>query len=92
MLIDFVVSETFCIFAVNLKIRIISCPICGRNNCCKSFHSSEEQNAYDEILDSVLPSIINSLKRNVDRLQGHYHGDNYYIRLEDVIKEIDDIS
>ena len=25
----------------------MSCEICGRNNCCRSFHSFEEQEEYD---------------------------------------------
>lgn len=69
----------------------MSCPICGRNNCCKSFHSIEEQKVYEEVVDSVLPNILRGLKNSIDKIEGHYHGENYYIRLEDVLGAIDDI-
>ena len=30
----------------------MSCDICGRGNCCVSFHSLEEQNRYEKVIEA----------------------------------------
>jgi len=30
----------------------MSCDICGRSNCCASFHSSEEQDRYAKVIEA----------------------------------------
>ena len=31
----------------------MGCEICGRNNCCKSFNSLEEQQNFDNVADTI---------------------------------------
>ena len=31
----------------------MGCEICGRGNCCRSFHSLEEQSQFDDIADGI---------------------------------------
>ena len=68
----------------------MACEICGRSNCTKSFHSLESQKDFDEIADKVKARATRILSRNIDNLKGHYHGDNYYIKIDDVLKVIND--
>ena len=68
----------------------MSCEICGRNNCVTSFHSIEEQQSFDEVADKVKDRAKAYINSKVERLDGHYHGDNYYIKLDDVVKAIND--
>ena len=70
----------------------MSCEICGRNSCTASFHSIEEQQNFDEIADNIKDRAKKSISNMVNRLHGHYHGNIYYIKLEDVLKAIDDYS
>jgi hypothetical protein len=66
------------------------CEICGRSGCIKSFHSIEEQEIFDNIKDKVINDMKNKLiKLMSSELLGHCHGDNYYVRLDKVIKLID---
>lgn len=69
----------------------MACEICGRNSCCKSFHSIEEQDAFDDIAEKALSNIQKELKNKLSRLIGHYHGNNYYVKLDDISSIIDDI-
>jgi len=68
----------------------MSCEICGKSNCTKSFHSIEEQTTFDDIADSVKDKMKECLIHRIERLDGHYHGDNFYLKLENVIKTIED--
>ena len=68
----------------------MACEICGRNSCTASFHSIEEQQNFDEVADRVKDRTKEHIKNKIDRLYGHYHGDNYYIKLDDVINIIND--
>ena len=67
----------------------MSCEICGRHSCCKSYHSLEEQSNFDNIADNVKSRAIRVISNKISRIDGHYHGNNYYIKLEDVIKIIE---
>jgi hypothetical protein len=68
----------------------MSCEICGRNNCCASFHSIEEQQAFDNIADKIKDRAKIIISKRIRNAEGHYHGDNYYLKLDDVLKIIDD--
>ena len=68
----------------------MACEICGRNNCTASFHSFEEQHKFDEIADTIKDRAKAVISDRINKLNGHYHGDNYYVKLDDVLKIIDD--
>ena len=68
----------------------MSCEICGRSSCMRSFHSLEVQDEFDNIADKIKDRAIRVMSNNINKLSGHYHGDNYYIKLDDVIKIIND--
>ena len=68
----------------------MSCEICGRSNCTRSFHSLESQEQFDEMADSIKERATGVISRNIEGLKGHYHGNNYYIKLEDVLRVIND--
>jgi len=68
----------------------MSCEICGRNSCTKSFHSVEAQQDFDGLADSIKDRAKEIIAYRIDRLQGHYHGDNYYIKLDDIMRTIND--
>jgi len=70
----------------------MGCEICGRNNCVASFHSLEEQQSFDSVADKIKDRVKRCIAKEIGRLNGHYHGDNYYVRLDEVIKKIDDYS
>ena len=70
----------------------MSCEICGRGACSKSFHSLEEQGDFDKIADEVKERMRTLLIRRIKNLASYsIEGDdgNDYIRLSDVIDEID---
>ena len=75
--------------AAVINLKIMACEICGRNSCTASFHSIEEQQNFDEIADKIKDRAKAYITNKVERLDGHYHGDNYYIKLDDVINAID---
>lgn len=56
----------------------------------RSFHSLESQEEFDNIADNIKDRMSRNIIRNTDRLVGHYHGDNYYVKLDEVIKIIQD--
>jgi len=68
----------------------MACEICGRSACTASFHSSEEQRNFDAIADKVKDRARAIIARKMDKLNGHYHGNNYYVRLDEVLKQIED--
>ena len=68
------------------------CEICGRNSCTASFHSIEEQKNFDEVADAIKDRAKSIIAKNIHRLNGHYHGENYYVKIEDVLEIIDNYS
>jgi len=62
---------------------------------CMTKNMTPEQIA-EQLNEHVQHEVKDSAKAyitsKVDRLNGHYHGDNYYIKLNDVLKAIDDYS
>jgi len=70
----------------------MGCEICGRNSCCASFHSIEEQNSFDAVADGIKDRAIRVISKEIDKLKGHHHGDNYYVKLEDVLRIISEYN
>ena len=70
----------------------MGCEICGRNSCTASFHSLEEQQNFDQVADKIKDRLKLCIIKEIERIKGHYHGCNYYVRLDEVIKKIDDYS
>ena len=67
------------------------CEICGRNNCCKSFHSFEEQKSFDDVADIVKDRCREIIKRKVERVNSFYNDDyNLVAKMDDIIQAIDD--
>lgn len=81
----------------------MSCEICGSSNCTRSFHSLEEQQNFDDQADSIKERAKEILASRVDRLDyiclkadEDDENDNteeiVYVKLDDVIKTIEDYS
>jgi len=69
----------------------MSCEICGRNNCTRSFHSFEEQNEFDKNSDRVKERMREHLKYRIDRIKDVREIENMdYIPFNEVIRIIDD--
>ena len=67
----------------------MSCEICGRNSCTKSFHSIAEQNQLDNFADEIKERAKNIIKTQVNRIDGYFDNDEYFIRLDDVLRIIE---
>ena len=68
----------------------MACEICGSDTCIAPYHSDEEQRNFYEIANRIKGSAKAHITSKIDRLKGHYHGDNYYVKLDDVLNIIDD--
>lgn len=69
----------------------MSCEICGRSSCCKSFHSIDEQNQFDTIADEVKDRARQIISNAVNSVNGEYNeNDIYMIDLDDALKAIED--
>lgn len=68
----------------------MSCEICGRNNCVKSFHSLEEQEKFDNIADRIKERFKQYISNRLNRLDGMEIDRKFYIKLDDALEEIDD--
>lgn len=81
------------LFLTNKKNNNMGCEICGRNNCCKSFHSLEEQQNFDNVADTIKDRCREIIKRKVERVNSFYDNhDNVVVILEEVIQVIDDVD
>ncbi len=71
----------------------MSCKICGRNNCCASFHSIEELREYDEIAEPIKNRILNNANYAFQRLSTYTveNDDDIYVKYSDVEDLINDI-
>ena len=71
----------------------MSCEICGRGGCTKSFHSFDEQSEYDEVADKVKDRVIKAISDGINRLSGDWIEmdgvEKYFVDLDDVNKVID---
>ncbi len=68
----------------------MSCEICGRGSCTRSFHSLEAQEEFDNTADQIKERARDFIKDKVERLKGDHIEDEYYVKLEDVLNVIDD--
>ena len=69
----------------------MSCEICNRNNCTRSFHSIEEQSDFDKNADAVKDRMKDVLKRQIERLTDYASSDEkmHLVDLKEVIDVID---
>jgi hypothetical protein len=70
----------------------MSCEICGRSNCVKSFHSLEEQDGFDEIADKVKERAKRVISNKINKLNGHEFDQEFYVKLNDVIDMIEEFD
>lgn len=71
----------------------MGCEICGRGSCTRSFHSIEEQSAFDSIADNVKEKCRRIIKDAVNNTRGYYDGnDDYVIPLELALENIDKVE
>lgn len=70
----------------------MSCEICKRNSCTRSFHSIEEQNIFDETADVVKDRMKDVLKNRIERLKDYANTDDdrFLIDMNEVLSVIDD--
>lgn len=71
----------------------MGCEICGRGNCCKSFHSLEEQQTYDDIADDIKKYQSNAILEVIQDLDSYWGSDELvddevYVKLSDIEKAI----
>lgn len=73
----------------------MACEICGSSNCCRSFHSLEEQRKFDEIIDPYKDNLEGEFNSEIRRLDSYYKEDiedeELYVRLSDVESMISSI-
>lgn len=67
----------------------MACEICGRNSCTRSFHSLEEQEAFDNIADAVKERCRRIIHAEVRLIDGeHGKDDAYMVDLNKVLEVI----
>jgi hypothetical protein len=70
----------------------MSCEICGKNACTRSFHSLEDQSDFDEKVDLVKEGIKNNLLSGLKGLSDYWDGDDIHcVSFSDVETLIEDV-
>lgn len=73
----------------------MACEICGSSNCCRSFHSLEEQQKFDEIIEPFKDHLEVELNSEIRRLDRYYKEDiedeELYVRLSDVERMVSSV-
>lgn len=70
----------------------MSCKICGRNNCTTTFHTCEEQTAFDISEEITISRVKNQLIKGIQRLKDCVEQDGkQYINYDDVEKIISEL-
>ena len=69
----------------------MNCQICGRNSCCKSFHSLEEQESFDNVSDNIKIKIYDDLIYHIDRCESIEQEDKLYISYDEMREVIENI-
>lgn len=70
----------------------MSCEICGKNNCTKSFHSIEEQDNYDNAVDGIKDRILDRVISKVNEIIGRRdEDDEYVVSIEKVFEAIESL-
>lgn len=71
----------------------MSCEICGRSSCSRSFHTFEEQREYDDNIgdriEDAKDEMKASLMKKMDRLDYIEYESKYWVCLDDVNDTID---
>lgn len=63
----------------------MSCEICGRGNCTRSFHSLNEQNEFDKVADNIKDRMRNLILHDISRIKDiHEIEGKDYIPLDEV--------
>jgi hypothetical protein len=70
----------------------MSCEICGRGNCTRSFHSLESQREFDSVADGIKNRMKESIIYRLNRLKAiiNPENDSDYINLDEAIEIIED--
>jgi len=69
----------------------MSCEICGKNNCTRSFHSFEAQNEFDKVADNIKDRMRDILLYKVSRIKDEREIEGKtYIPLDEVNDIIND--
>lgn len=69
----------------------MSCEICGRSACTKSFHSSTEIAEFDNVADKIKEIMRETILYRINRLNSFYdENDCECVSLEQVINVIND--
>jgi len=70
----------------------MSCEICGKNSCTRSFHSLEDQSEFDEKIELVKESLKNKLLSGLRKLTDYYTDDDIhclpYSEVESLIEDV----
>lgn len=74
----------------------MSCEICGEWDCCRSFHSFEEQEKFENNMNENYLEEFKFTKRNIinarlERLDCEVINGEVYIRLDQAIEIVDDV-
>lgn len=67
----------------------MSCKICGRGNCCESFHSLEEQKQFEQDYEAVQERMKSHFRYKINRLTKEEIENVIYVPLDEVIDIID---
>ena len=72
----------------------MSCVICGRNSCTRSFHSLEEQEEFDKTykVEETENRIKDLIERKINGLRCEYIEDVCYVKLSDVEDIVQSVS
>ena len=69
----------------------MSCEICGRRGCCRSFHSAEEQEAYDNLVEPLKSRIEERVSSRLRRLTIEEFDNEMYVPYDEVKALVDDL-
>jgi len=64
----------------------MSCLICGRSSCVPSFHSLEEQEAFDNVAEKIKSRILEKLEREKTYLCNNDGKDVIAVKWSDIEK------
>jgi len=71
----------------------MSCEICGRSTCTRSFHSLEAQREFDDIAEKVKDRMKYILLRKINKLVFiRTEKEEIYVKLDDVEQIIDNYN
>lgn len=72
----------------------MSCEICGKTSCSKSFHSIDEQSQHEEIIEQAISNLkqklINKINRSAFWMDNEEGEEKEVLNLNDVINIIED--